>query len=71
MSTDYTELVGEYFESRYGYHSSTSPNGFIDKGTVVEVLEVLPDDRLLIRYELLGKMVVLPIEEFEDYYERI
>ena len=56
MSTviDYNTLVGEYFELRHGipwYHSTDLlPSRFVDKGTIVEIVGVLPNDWIRIRF---------------------
>ena len=73
--TDYNELVGEYFESRHGmpwYHASDLfPSRFVDKGTIVEVMEVLPNDWIRIKFEETGESVKTSIKEFEAHFDRV
>ena len=75
METDYKELVGEYFESRHGmpwYRASDMfPSRFVDKGTIVEVLEILPDDWIRFKFEESGEVVKTSIKEFEAHFDRV
>ena len=77
MSTviDYNTLVGEYFELRHGipwYHSTDLlPSRFVDKGTIVEIVGVLPNDWIRIRFQESGEVIKTSIKEFEAHFDRV
>ena len=75
METDYNDLVGEYFESRHGIHwyyaGDFFPSRFVDKGTIVEVVEILPKDWIRIRFEDTNETMKTSIKEFESHFDRV
>lgn len=69
-----SSLVGTFFESKRGthwYHSSDLfPSKFVNKGTIVEVIEELPN-HVRLKFESEGDIVKITKRELKDNFKAV
>ena len=68
-----SDFVGKVYKARSylpWYHASDFfPWRFMTEGTLVEVLEILPYDRVRIRFKDTGEDMTIFVREFNEHFE--